>query len=472
VGFFAGEELKKVSLSGGPPVALAHTRTPWRATWSGDGAIYVPSAGSILRVPDSGGKGDVVLRDSQSTFLWAHALPDGRSLLVGSRSGGAPRVEVVTAATGERRTVIKDATAPHYVTTGHIVFFRSGSLFAVPFDLERLAITGEAVPAIEGVRNVGSAGADYDVSLSGSLVYKPVAGVKNGLVWVGRSGKATPLIESEPGSPFLPHPRLSPDGRRVAVPVSGASGSLDLWILEIARGTLSRVTFEGINTRPLWSPDGKDLIFASSRGDGGYSVFSTSADGRGTAVQHTKGAHRLPTSISSDGRVVVFRQAGEGWDIGMVRLDTESDPQMLLASSFNEHSAVLSPDDRWMAYVSDESGRDEVYVTSFPDVGRREQISTEGGSEPLWSRDGEELYYRNGDEVIAVSVQMKPELVIGRPAVLFAGPYEMSTDNISANYDVAADGRFLMMEDASGGARATVNVVLNWFEELRRLSPE
>ena len=145
---------------------------------------------------------------------------------------------------------------------------------------------------------------------------------------------------------------------------------------------------------------------------------------------------------------------------------------MLLASPFNEHSGVLSPDDRWMAYVSDESGRDEVYVTSFPDVGRREQVSTEGGSEPLWSRDGKELYYRNADQVIAVPVQMKPELVIGRSAVLFAGPYEMSTDNISANYDVAADGRFLMMEDASGGARATVNVVLNWFEDLRRLSPK
>jgi serine/threonine-protein kinase len=230
VGFFAGEELKRVSLSGGPPVTLARTRTPWRATWSADGAIYVPSAGTILRVPDSGGKGDVVLHDAQSAFTWANALPNGRSLLVGSSNGGASRVEVVTAATGERKVVINDAAAPRYVPTGHIVFFRSGSLFAVPFDLERLVITGEAVPVIEGVRNVGSTGADYDVSLSGSLVYKPVASGKNGLFWVGRSGKATPLIESEPGSPFIPHPRLSPDGRRVAVPVSSAGGNLDLWM--------------------------------------------------------------------------------------------------------------------------------------------------------------------------------------------------------------------------------------------------
>jgi serine/threonine-protein kinase len=379
---------------------------------------------------------------------------------------------VVTVATGERKVIVNDAMAPHYVPTGHIVFARAGSLFAIPFNLASLAITGEAVPVIQGVRGVGSTGADYDVSLSGSLVYKPVAGGKNRLVWVERSGTATPVIESEPGSPFLPHPRLSPDGRRVAVPVGGARGSLDLWLLEIARGTLRRVTFEGINTRPLWSPDGNELIFASSQGGGGYSVFTTQADGSGTAVRHTNGPHRIPTSVNSDGQVLVFRQAGEGWDIGMVRLDKASEPQMLLASPFNEHSGVLSPDDRWMAYVSDESGRDEVYVTSFPDMGRKDQVSTEGGTEPLWSRDSKELYYRNGDQMMAVSVQMKPDLVFGRPAVLLAGPYEMSTDNISANYDVAVDGRFLMMEDASGGASATVNVVLNWFEELRRLSPK
>jgi len=473
VGYRSGYELKKVSLAGGPPVTLTRVAAPFGATWSIDGFIYLSDpAQRILRVRDSGGTAEVIVADSQSALRWPHALPDGRSLLVTTLSGGGGNVKVVSVATGARKVLIEDASRPSYVPTGHIVFGRSGALFAAPFDLDRLEMTGEVVPVVEGV-STGPNLAEYDVSPSGTLVYQPAAGGNNRLVWVDRSGKRTPLADSEPGSIFLPDPRLSPDGRRVAVSTSGIRGQ-DAWVLEIARGTQSRMTFEGRNTRPLWSPNGKDLFFASTGGGGTYNIFSAPADGRGAARQLTSGAYRVPSSISSDGRTVLFRQIGEGWDIGMVRLDEKdgvSEPELLLGTRFNEHTGMLSPDDRWLAYVSDESGREEVYVTSFPNLSRREPVSIEGGVEPLWSRDGKELFYRNGDELLAVSVQTHPDLVIGRPAVLFAGPYRLSTDNPSSNYDVAFDGRFLMMESAYGDAPPTVTVVLNWFEELRRLSP-
>lgn len=278
-----------------------------------------------------------------------------------------------------------------------------------PSAVERFEREARAASAL-GVRSLEGLYVDFDVSPAGTLVYKPAADIRNRLVWVDRSGKTTPPAESEPGRQFSFGPRLSPDGSRVAVPKRG-NGGRDVWVLEIARGTLSRVTFEGGNTRPLWSPDGKNLFFSSNRA-GGVGLFSAPADGRGTAKQHTKGALRAPTSITSDGRILLFRQIGEGLDIGMIRLDGNGEPELLLKSRFNEHSAMLSPDDRWLAYVSDESGRDEVYVISFPDLGLREQVSNEGGTEALWSRDGRELYYRKDDKVLAVSVQTNPRLVI------------------------------------------------------------
>ncbi|HEX9724139.1 MAG TPA: hypothetical protein VGC53_07630, partial [Vicinamibacteria bacterium] len=258
--------------------------------------------------------------------------------------------------------------------------------------------------------------------------------------------------------------------------IQGANG-YDVWVLELGRGTLTRLTFgEGSSTRPLWSPDGERVLFDSNRVEGTYNIFSQSADGSGTAEQLTTGAYRTPTSVSSDGKTIVFRQNSDtttGRDIGMVRLEGERKPEMLLQTPFEEHTGMLSPDDRWLAYVSNESGREEIYVTPFPGPGGKLQISTEGGTEPLWSRDGRELFYRSGEKMMAVAISLEPELTPGKATLLFEGRYQTGLvgANPASNYDVARDGRFVMIRAEEGSGPPQINVVLNWFEELKRLVP-
>ncbi|MGH9461028.1 MAG: TolB family protein [Vicinamibacteria bacterium] len=239
---------------------------------------------------------------------------------------------------------------------------------------------------------------------------------------------------------------------------------------------MTRLTLgQGTNSRHLWSPDGERVLFASNRVGGTFNIFSQPADGSGTAEQLTTGAHRIPTSVSSDGKTIVFRQNSDttGFDIGMVRLEGEREPEMLLQTPFDEHTGMLSPDDRWLAYVSNESGREEIYLTPFPGPGGKWQISTEGGTEPLWSRDGRELFYRNGDKMMAVAISTEPELAPGRPTLLFEGRYRsgVAGGNPVTNYDVARDGRFVMVRAEEGSGPTQINVVLNWFEELKRLVP-
>ena len=248
---------------------------------------------------------------------------------------------------------------------------------------------------------------------------------------------------------------------------------------------MTRLSFGGSDARPLWSPDGNRVLFASGRA-GDLQVFARPADGSGAATQLTTGTYRVPTSYSSDSKTLVFRQnSGEtGLDIGTVRLeaDREAEPEMLLQTPFNEHTGMLSPDDRWLAYVSDDSGREEVYVTPFPGPGGRQPISTDGGSEPVWSRDGRELYYRNDEALMAVTIITEPEftegkapgLTAGKPTLLFEGPYLSGlgpTGNPGTNYDVTPDGRFVMIRAEEGAGATQIHVVLNWFEELERLVP-
>jgi Tol biopolymer transport system component len=270
-------------------------------------------------------------------------------------------------------------------------------------------------------------------------------------------------------------PRLSPDARQVAV--TSREASADLWTYQVGQGNLTHFTFDPAEDEtPVWSPDGKRLAFSATRGTRRV-ILWRSADGSGPEelVLETDG-HSHVTDWSSDGRLLVYEEessATNGWDIWMLPLQTERKPQRLLGSNHNERWPALSPDGRWLAYLSDESGRSEVYVQAFPGPGGKWQVSTEGGGEPVWARNGRELFYRNGDKMMVVSVQTQPTFAPGRAQVLFQASYEVM-DGVRPNFDVTPDGqRFLTIKAAESSSRpAQIDVVLNWFEELKRRDPE
>ncbi len=309
-------------------------------------------------------------------------------------------MEAVLLDSRERKVLHRGGTYPRYASSGHLLYAREATLFAMPFDPDRIEPTGEPSPVIEAVQRPGQGVALFAVADNGTLVYVPgqvLEEVPRELVRVDREGKVSLLTETLGD---YETPRFSPDGQRLAVR-KGNDANQEVWILELSRGTLTRLTFD-VSLRPLWSPDGETVFFFS-----GQSIFSKPADGSGPAEQLTSGTYRVPASITSDGTTLVFRQGGDTddvgssytpLDIGMMRLEGEGESE-LLETSFDEHTPKLSPDDRWLAYVSNESGRDEIFVTRFPPSGKR-QISNEGGKEPMWSRDGRELFYRNGEKMM------------------------------------------------------------------------
>jgi Tol biopolymer transport system component len=268
-------------------------------------------------------------------------------------------------------------------------------------------------------------------------------------------------------------PKLSPDGDRIAMWIAG--GNPQVWVYETERGVLTPLTSEGQNFWPAWSPDGKRLAFPSIR-SGRTGLFWKSADGAGSAERFTTSEYvQQPFSWSPDGESLVFHQSldpNTGWDIWVLPMDGDQEPEPFLKTPSNEFQPALSPDGRWLAYVSNESRSDEIYVTSFPAPGGKWRISTDGGREPAWNPRGGELFYRDNERLMAVEITTQPEFRPGRPQVLFEGPYEMAPP-YGRNYDVASDGeRFLMMMPSEPETGPTqIHVVLNWFEELERLVP-
>ena len=469
VGFATPGELKKVSISGGAPVALCEVRGLTAASWSMD-SIFFRWHNQILRVSSDGGTPESLVIHEDEPIFTPEILPGGRAALYATWTSDNIIVESLD--TGQRR-ILTRGTTPRYLPTGHLLFARGSTILAARFDLDRLEMVGAPVPVLDGVRDVGLLGAQFQISSAGALAY--VQGGKSmsnaEVVFVNREGAEQTITDAVRD---YRNPRLSPDGERLAVDISEASW--DIWIVEQLRGTLTRLTFGNSDARPVWSPDGNQIFFSSGRVSGLYQVFRKPTDGSGTATQLTTGPHRIPTSISSDGKTLVFRQNSfeTGMDIGTLRLNVDqndAEPEMFLQTMFNEHTGMLSPDDRWLAYVSDDSGREEVYVTPFPGPGGREPISTDGGDEPVWSRDGRELYYRNGDALMAVTIATEPALSPGNPTLLFADPYRSGRDeegNPGSNYDVTPDGRFVMIRGKESSRATQIQIVLNWFEELDR----
>jgi len=479
VGYYAAGQLRRVPVNGGAPVTIGPAINPWGASWSADDVIYYGQGpGGIWRVPASGGTAERVIAVEQGEQAQSpHLLPDGDSLLftlLPAAVGSWNRAQIVVQSieSGERVELVNGARDARYLPTGHLVYVVNGVLFAAPLDVPTRRL-GAAVPVVREMFDAGTVtgAVHYDIADTGSLVYVPRIGVALRLTWVDRNGVETAI-------PALPrpyrHPRVSPDGSRIVVEVEDA-GNTDIWVGDHRRGILSRLTIEDdVDSDPIWSPDGSRIVFASVRGAAG--LFWMPADGTGSVerlIDATGGVR--PFDWTSDGRLLY--EELEGAHIRLLRPDGQSTPTVVplfhAPEYFNEVLPALSPDGRWLAYQSTESGQMAVYVRPLPDVAaRRWEVSVGSGFAPLWSHDGRELYYRSPSNLMAVPIQTSPAFSAGPPRPLFSLADYVLAGTRGIRYDVAPDGRFLMLKDDTGisAAQSRVVVVQNWFAELRRLT--
>ena len=476
---------------GGAPVKLADYDSFYRGDWGTDGKIYwTPTyAGGIVRTPESGGAAEPVtsvdLQHGERSHRFASLLPDGSALLYtvaldGIQSFDDARIDLWDLKTQTRKPLVTGGTAPFYSPSGHIVYARAGKLFAVPFDIRRHEVTGSPVQVLDGVlmsRNTGAA--HFSLSRRGDLAYAP-GGAEGGhrtLVWVDRSGKAdaVPL----PPASYL-YPRIAPDGRSIAVEIEGPNH--DLYLYDFARTVLTKITTDGLSHDPVWSPDGKRIAYRSWQGRG-MTMWMMPADRSGAATRlDPKGTRQSPVSFSPDGKFLSFDQKDEQTadDAWVLPLEGNAEPVPVARTRFWEGSAKFSPDGRWIAYSSTESGKPEIYVQPFPGPGPKIQISNAGGTDPVWRREGGELFYRSDNKMMAVAVTPGSDFRASAPKQLWEAPYSEGSGAScgmpgpsSSNYDVTPDGqRFLMVrDDDSAVATSKVIVVLNWQEELKQRVP-
>ena len=482
--FVADSKLKKVSLSGGQPVTLCDAPGQEGGYWGPDDTIvFSRSLGPVTglyRVSAAGGNPEVLaMPDPENEegveYQRPEILPGGNAVLFTIwRRGEDYQTAVLSLETGEQKIVLVEGRQAHYVPTGHLVYAKTENLMAVPFDLEALQVTGDPITILEGVLGTRGGGVDYSLSSNGTLIYVSSETEKQTqLVWVDRRGTMEAVSEIQR---TFQEPRFSPDGSRLSVTVWEGEDS-NIWIYEIARGILTPLTFEGQNRGAIWTPDGKRVAFSSNRNDE-WNISWMPADGSGEAEVLTVGTNpQTLGSWSPDGQLLAFVQSlsiATRSDIWLLPIAGERKPQTFLGTQFDENHPVLSPDGQWIAFNSDPSGSNEIYVRALSGEGGSIQVSTDGGREPVWSPDGQELFYRNQDRIMAVSVQTGPTFQAQTPKLLFEGAYLDSTvlAGLAANYDVSPDGkRFVMLKAEEGSQQNQITVVINWFEELKRLVP-
>ena len=409
---------------------------------------------------------------------WPTFVPGGEAVLytISPREGlDTFEVAVVSLATGEQQTLVR-GTDGTVTASGHLVFGRRASLWAVPFDADRLTVSGEPAPMVEGVQVNTGGWAQYALASDGTLVYLPATGVGGGLelVWVDRvTGEETPLAAPPRG---YVHPRISPDGTRVAV--DSVDQPADIWVWDLTAETLTRLTFDAERERsPTWTPDGQRVIFSSER-TGNGELFWRAADGTGTAEPLGESeSSRFPQAVAPDGSVVVVREGIVQGNLVTVSLTGDPVTEDLLVTEFDESNPAFSPDGHWVAYESSASGTSEAYVRPFPDVDAAlHQISTNGGTTPLWAPDGSELFYADDGRLLAVPVQTEPTFSRGTPMVVIEGDYQLPWIP-GRRYDIDPSGeRFLLLKFAGGPGSdgrslPSLTFVLDWFGELTERVP-
>ena len=475
VGFLSGTAasddgaLKKVRVTGGAPVVVTEGHFEG-ASWGGDDEIVLGSRQGLVVVPAGGG--DPVPMFPLDEAEWHRGprfLPGGDAVLyyVWTGTPDSTHIDVAYLSTGERH-VLTEGTAPEFASSGHLVFARAGAVWAAPFEVGDAALGSEPVRVLDELDVSLGGFAAFDLADDGSLVYAPIPGApERALMWVDLDGNETTV-----DIPVRDYnsPRVSPDGTRISVSLGEVDS--DVWLYDVARSMLTRFTADSSSDSDAeWSPDGDRIAFHSHR-DGGGDIHIKAADGTGTAERMTSGpGEKLVTSWTPDGKFLVLSERRDNATRVLTRTAADGRNVVeLLRRPANLSAATVSPDGRFIAYVSDESGVAEVYARPYPDVDRaRWQVSPDGGRAPVWRQDGRAIYYRHAAEVRQVSVNTESGFVVGKAETLFTGSYVLGgvTDR---SYDLAPDGRFLMLKDASmdsdDASRTRLVLVHNWTEEL------
>ena len=501
VGFGANGELRKVPLTGGPSVTLCKAAALFGVSWGDDDSIVFATQrnGGLWHVPATGGTPEALTtpQPGEYSHRLPHMLPGSRAVIFTILKGPSlwddAQIVVRSLETGKQIVLVTGGADGRYVSTGHVIYVRLGTMMAVPFDPVRLAVTGGATGVIDGVMQAADRGRSYisntlagqfTVSDTGALVYLTggaVTAADRLLAWVDRHG-ASQALAAPPRS--YSGPRLSPDGRRVVVYTLGPHL---VWSVDIPRGALSPVTVDGPSDHGVFSPDGKRIVFRSAAGGSEGNLYWKAADGSGAAERLTTSARsQTPSSWSPDGTTLAFVEEGESqgffqFDIRVLSMNDRS-TRAVIHTAANEVTPEFSPDGQWLAYVSNESGRHEVYVQPYPGPGERHLISTNGGEQPAWSENGRELFYVQGGlmnppagvpTLMSVKVETTRAFRAGTPEVVFESP-DLSTP-WGRNYDVAPDGQRLLLtlkkEPTTNPAPTQMIFVQHWFEELKRLVP-
>lgn len=483
IGFFADGKLKRISTSGGPAQVICDVSNGRGGAWSKDGLIlFTPTVNSpLLRVSASGGTPEPATKldatRAENSNRWPHFLPDGKHFIYWARSSREAQGQAVYAGTLgslEVKQIISGVTTASYAG-GYLLYLREQTLMAQPFDLGRLALTGEPTAIAEHIAmNSATSVPEFSASENGILVYQ--SGDASGawdILWFGRDGKQEGAVAQQERYYY---PALSPDGERLAASLfNSTNGLANLWILDLKRGTKSRLTFgSGVQARALWSPDGKTIYYSSDEKSLQH-VYSKLADGSGQeqAVIENPDEQEVPNSISPDGHYLVYtrhalKEQSHGYELWILPLTGGGKPFPVVQSAFDNTNAAVSPSGKWMAYQSTESGRNEIFLTAFPAGGAKWQVSTSGGSDPEWRGDGQELYFMDlSDNMMALDVDVSggtPKL--GVPHVLFQA---IGVQRQVGSYVVEKDGkRFLINSGSTKQEGEPLTLVTNWTEELKK----
>jgi eukaryotic-like serine/threonine-protein kinase len=473
LGFRQGSRLRKVDLASGAIVTLAtldRSSLITGAAWSETDTIYVAleALGGLFRLPADGGVLErMPVSDSLSLFWGITLLPGHTWALVSLSPPGQGIVSIVAAVslgTGEVRHLVDGGQGSQFLPGGRMVFFLpDGTPVTAPLDPADPQPTTERTPAVEAIAQTAGDTPHLSVAGNGTAVFLQGGSAENTVVFVDRTGREAPIL-SQPRD--YKDPRFSPDGRRLAYEVAEGNEG-DIWIYEFERATAARLTFGSENLYPVWSPDGRHVAFTSRR-TGIAGLWWKAADGSGDAEELMGGTElRFPGTFTPDGRTVLYRETAPttGFDIYALPLDGERTPRPVVVTPFNESSPMLSPDGRWLAFVSDQSGRNEVYARAYPDGASDFQISAGGGTEPVWHPDGRRLYYRRGGTLLQATLGLSDRAAVVRRDSLFSGPY---LENIRwPEYHVHPDGdRFVFVK--LGRMALVPVVVLNWAQDLAR----